>query len=152
MKKKCSKCGEVKSLDGFYRDAGKPDGRRADCSVCSRASISKWRAENPEKHKACVKKWRAENPEKEKATKAKWCAENPEKNRASGAKWRAENPEKVKAIEAQRTAGLASAYVAASCGLKVSQLTPELLELKRAQLQMHRLTKQLNKEIQNGTK
>ncbi len=32
--KQCSKCGETKPLDQFYRNAGSPDGYRPDCKAC----------------------------------------------------------------------------------------------------------------------
>jgi hypothetical protein len=35
--KACSKCGDVKPLTEFYVDKAKPDGRRRECSVCTRS-------------------------------------------------------------------------------------------------------------------
>lgn len=34
MNKTCTKCGEVKPIDDFYRQAKTKDGRRYDCKVC----------------------------------------------------------------------------------------------------------------------
>lgn len=34
--KRCTICGKVKPLSEFYKNAGKKDGRRANCSECSR--------------------------------------------------------------------------------------------------------------------
>jgi len=37
-----------------------------------RASVSKWRKDNPERNKANVDRWRADNPEKKKALDKDW--------------------------------------------------------------------------------
>ena len=44
--KKCSKCGEVKELEGFYA-AGTRDGKRGDCKECKNKQEKK-RNQNPE--------------------------------------------------------------------------------------------------------
>lgn len=36
--KKCSKCGEIKSLEEFNRDKYRPDGRTYDCKQCRRSA------------------------------------------------------------------------------------------------------------------
>ena len=35
--KTCTKCGETKELDQFYKEAGNRDGLRKECKVCSSA-------------------------------------------------------------------------------------------------------------------
>ena len=34
MEKKCTKCGEVKSLDEFSNDKSKKDGKQSRCKYC----------------------------------------------------------------------------------------------------------------------
>ena len=46
--KKCSKCGEVKSLGEFNKDKNKKDGLRSQCKACTKA----YREDNKEKKKA----------------------------------------------------------------------------------------------------
>lgn len=55
MGKTCSKCGEEKPLEDFYRDNQRSSGRRASCKVCDRPIYTKAqrkrRKENPEKYR-----------------------------------------------------------------------------------------------------
>ena len=39
--KTCSQCGEQKSLEEFNRDSRKLDGRRAECTLCTRLRMKK---------------------------------------------------------------------------------------------------------------
>lgn len=58
--KRCPKCGLTKERSEFHRDASKPDGLRSCCKGCH----SRYRAANPEKHRASVARWKARNPER----------------------------------------------------------------------------------------
>jgi len=122
--KTCKKCGESKGLDAF-------SGARSECKACAAK---------------CLAKWRAENPEKERASAAKYHAENPEKVRARVAKYRAENPEKVRAIKAKCRASLTDGYIAELLGLPVKKAPPQLIELKREQILLQRLAKEMKQE------
>jgi hypothetical protein len=54
--KRCSKCGQVKPLDGgFYRRPEAPDGYRSDCQDCLRARSRRYYEAN---HQAAVKQRR----------------------------------------------------------------------------------------------
>jgi len=83
--KVCSKCKEVKTLDGFGKMRDSKDGYRPECKACKKESNAKYHAANPD----YPAEYRAANPEKKKEYDAKWCAANPEKGRAKGAKRRA---------------------------------------------------------------
>lgn len=131
--KTCTGCGEAKELSEFSRNKTKPDGFKSECKKCEAA----YRAKHREKLNAKAAKWRADNRERERA----WCK-----------KWRDSRPDKQKEIGTKRTSNLTASYIATSLKMKVSNLTPELIELKREQLLMRRATKQLTKEIENGTK
>lgn len=41
--KKCSKCGQIKSIDQFYKDARTSDGLYSCCNDCHQKQISRWR-------------------------------------------------------------------------------------------------------------
>lgn len=43
--KTCTRCGEVKALKAFGKDARKQDGRRSDCKGCRNTAIRESRAE-----------------------------------------------------------------------------------------------------------
>lgn len=135
--KTCPKCGEVKALSEFNKDAISKDGKQFWCKKCHSASWKIWYLKNAERKRDREAKRRAENPERARARFAKWCADNPEA-RVRATRLRAEN--------------LTDGYVADVMRIKVKDCPPELIELKRYQLEMHRMTKQLAKEIQNGTK
>ena len=166
--KTCTKCRETKPLDVFSKCKAKKDGLQQWCKACLCAVAAARYAANPEKAKAKQVAWRAANPEKVKASqvgryarnpekdkalgaaryaanpeKAKarqvaWRAANPEKVKALDAVWRARNPEKVKARQVAYCDELRPAYVANALRIPVTQVTPELLELKRLQLTIHR--------------
>lgn len=132
--KTCTKCGETKPLDAFYKNGNY---LRSECKTCSNAASVKWDAKNPEKAKA---------------KRAKWNAKNPEKVNAKRARWRAKNPEKVKARTAKGVDEVTPAYVAGKLHIPLSDLTPELYAMKREQILNHRALKALTetlKEIQD---
>ena len=137
------------------------------CLPCKRAEARKWHKENPEKSKAtsrkwkegnqekvkvAVRKWREENQEKARAASRKWYEENPEKAKAKARKQYEENPEKVNAIARKNIETLSDRYVSKRIGAPIKDLSPEIIELKREQLLMFRLNKELNATIQQLTK
>lgn len=60
--KKCTGCGEVKGIDGFYNNRNIIDGKAVRCIVCVKEEKDLWLAENKEKDKA-TKKIYASKPE-----------------------------------------------------------------------------------------
>ena len=73
MEKKCTKCGEVKSLDEFYNSKGGKDGRSTWCKSC----FKEYRIKNKYKTIAYHKKYYKYNRE----DKLKKCKEYREKNK-----------------------------------------------------------------------
>ena len=61
--KRCSKCGELKSLDQYYAAKGCRDGLRGDCKSCFAARAKARYAEKSDEIKAYVKRWQQENAE-----------------------------------------------------------------------------------------
>jgi len=86
--KRCSKCGEIKSVNRFYKDKNRKDGVGGYCKECQK----KWQKNNPEKIRKAGKKYRKNNPEKVREQYKKWREDNPEYDK----KWRENNPEKVR--------------------------------------------------------
>ena len=41
--KTCSKCGNEKPIDDFWKDKSKPDGHHPRCKLCARAAVYEWR-------------------------------------------------------------------------------------------------------------
>lgn len=48
MTRRCSKCGEEKSIGDFSRDRSKRSGLRSACKVCCGVQQEQWRALNPD--------------------------------------------------------------------------------------------------------
>lgn len=63
--KKCTKCGEVKPLDGFAKCPRNKDGRTGKCKVCSNKEV------DPIKNRARARAWAIANPEKVKLQQAR---------------------------------------------------------------------------------
>ena len=95
--KVCSKCREVKTLDGFGKMRDSKDGYRPECKACKKEINAKYHAANPEKEKERQAKYHAANSEKIKERNAEYRAANPEKEKERSANYHAANPEKNRA-------------------------------------------------------
>jgi hypothetical protein len=65
--KTCSKCGETKPLDGFYRDRRARDGLTCQCKACRGLSNTAWEQANPDRVKARCAQQIKLHPEKRRA-------------------------------------------------------------------------------------
>ena len=152
MEKKCTKCGEVKPLDLFYAHKSTKDGRGSQCKECVRESARKWKLENPEKARESFRKWRLENLEKRRESFRKWYLKNSEKTKERARKWQLENPEKARGYDRKWVDRLSDGYVTKlikQSGLppEIIEDNPELIELKRLQIQLNRKINQKKKEL-----
>jgi hypothetical protein len=157
LHKTCSKCGESKGLEGFYKGSCKY-ARASYCKLCQKDNAikyeekvkkiktnrAKWCANNKEKYKSYTAKWRKENPEKI----ASWRKNNKEKIRDYNKKWREKNPDKYIDYQAKAREELKDSYILdllKGGGEKNIDIPQELIELKRIQLQIKReIRKQKN--------
>lgn len=87
--KQCTKCGEVKTLDAFYADKRRKDGKRAGCKVCTR----KYRQENKERIKEKSRKYYEKNRWEIGEYQRKYRQENKELVAERVRKHRQKNPE-----------------------------------------------------------
>lgn len=122
MKKKCTKCGEVKALDLFSNDKSKKDGKQSLCKECS---------------KECSRKWHLENPEKARENYRKRLLENPEKVREKDRKIR----------EELRLCYVKQLLTASGLPPEIIEDNPEIVELKRLQIKLNRKINQKKKEL-----
>jgi len=60
-RKSCSRCGESKELEEFYKNKASKDGLTAACKDCIKATQHKYNAKNAEKIRLRSKAWYAEN-------------------------------------------------------------------------------------------
>ena len=106
--KRCTKCGEVKSVRDFYK-GNAPDGLRQNCKLCINAQNArnyqsnkiaylergaKWKRTNNQRVKELAKIRRDSNPDKHKQYVAKWRAENRERSREIQRSYRLRNLDK----------------------------------------------------------
>ena len=92
--KRCTKCGEVKSLEEFTRQKKASGGRRARCRACMREDGRQYREQNRESERARVRRWREENPQPRRPKRPPLTPEERrERRRAYDARYRAEHPE-----------------------------------------------------------
>ena len=99
--KTCSKCGEVKPLDGFHKDRTKKAGVHSSCKDCVKEKTAKYNKNNADILRLKRVAWRTENPEKNKALRAVQYQRNIKKNRARCSDWKIKNPKKIKAYSAE---------------------------------------------------
>lgn len=147
--KTCAKCGKVKPIDLFNKKYGKP---RGTCKICDHASFKIWHRKQPdsykEKKRIASKIWREENPDA--------VIEQRKKQYPCEANYSYEKYAKTRVLI------LSDAYVKQVILGKTNRqvmsakdVTDYMIELKREQILMHRLSVQLQqllKEKQNGTK
>lgn len=141
----CTKCSETKPPDAFRK-------WHRVCKDCCDAYVKSWKKANPEKARAYEHAWRKANPEKMRASDKSWREVNRERENARQRAWVKANPEKTRARDAKQRAELTPPYVAYLLGIPVAQLTPELLELKRQQIETHRLAKQVKTHLKERRK
>ena len=104
MEKACTKCGEVKPLDGFAVESRNKSGRAAHCKECELARQKEYYADNRDERLAYKKKYREENRDDVAASNKKYREENPEKIKAGQKKYREKNLDKKVAGNAKRRA------------------------------------------------
>ena len=60
----CSRCGEWKSAEMFYKNRRHKTGLQSACKPCMHANNLRWQRENPERHRARNRAWQIANPDK----------------------------------------------------------------------------------------
>jgi len=93
--KKCSKCGEIKSVSEFYKSKSTKDGLGYRCKKCSLDGIKKWQKDNPEREAIRNANWQKNNPEKVRAKYRRWKARDPERAKKLYRKYKAKRMKKI---------------------------------------------------------
>jgi hypothetical protein len=93
--KRCTKCGETKTLDAFSRDASKRDGRLPSCKDCKREAARRQYAANPEPVRERARRWREANPEAAREGWRRWAETHHEELLEYSRRWHAANSELV---------------------------------------------------------
>ncbi len=149
----CVRCGEVKPAPLFVKG-------KSRCKQCDAMRCRDYRERNKE---AVAKRDRARkagltdrkrNKEQEATRWQTYYGSNRETLLARDAEYRKANGQAIAAKQADRIKRLTPGYIASLIGVSLGDAPPELIELKREQVAIHRLTKQLTttlKEHANGT-
>ena len=95
MSKTCTKCGETKPLDDFYRDKTGAGGRRPDCKECVREYKRSYHEENRDKRLEYSRRYHEENRDKIRERKRRYYEENRDKEREYKRRYYEENRDKV---------------------------------------------------------
>jgi len=98
--KTCTKCGQEKTLQEFYKDSCKVEGVRNDCKVCVLQKAKEYREKHPHKNL----QYRNDNAKKiSQYRKQRYAKQKLESNEYSK-KYAKENPHKIAATAAKRRA------------------------------------------------
>jgi len=85
--KQCSKCGEVKALELFYKDKRRKDGFSYLCKVCDLNRRTADYVADYAAKKAYYKSYKDANKERYKITKHLWYEANKEKVKSQSKAW-----------------------------------------------------------------
>jgi chemotaxis protein histidine kinase CheA len=96
MEKKCTKCGEVKSLDEFHYSKKGKHRKKSMCKDCCKKYSIKYYNDNKEEMKQLMKEWRENNKEDKKKQDKEWRENNKEYCKQYHAKYYSNNTEKSK--------------------------------------------------------
>jgi 5-methylcytosine-specific restriction endonuclease McrA len=89
INKRCTKCGEFKSLSDFYSNSSVKSGLRPECIECHKKYSKQYRENNKEQETDRAKKYREHNPEKVKALFKRYREQNKDKRSGWNKKRRA---------------------------------------------------------------
>jgi hypothetical protein len=84
-------------IENFARDAGRRDGRNANCKDCTRRKNKEWRSKNVEYMRQKNKEWYQANSDKAKASVKQYRLDHPEWNKRTKKLYRDRNPERFRA-------------------------------------------------------
>ena len=146
--KKCSRCKEFKVIEAFHKNKSRKDGRAWECKACKKEHNRKYRQENPEKIAERKHKYYKENFEKIAEQKRKYKQENFEKYTEYSRKYKQKNPEKIAELDREYNRKyrqeLRPYYlnhlIRSQTGLPAADVPPEFLDIKKAQVLIHRFS------------
>jgi hypothetical protein len=133
--KACTKCGETKPLDEFYKQAAGMYGVKSRCKSCSYKDKEAWIKKNPEAKARYDKTYRASHLVQKKAYYKRWESDN----RVKVA---------VRKTEASRNAriGMSDWYIVTCLerrNFTPEQITPDLIAAERALIKLKRAVKEI---------
>lgn len=149
--KACTKCGAVKLLSEFARCKDCRDGISPICRKCRYQQSNDIRKNNREKYLLSERKYREMNIDKVRAQSAAWYLKNKEREAAKKKEWAKNNKEKRREQDRAAAERMNSRYTAKALRMRAAEITPELIALKREQLTIHRLARQLKEKANESS-
>lgn len=143
IEKQCTKCGQMLSVESFYKDARRPSGLSCWCRTCKRQGVSAYYREAREIRLAYSRKWYEQNKERKLRQSKEWKTANREHYREQqnsyvdsrradmnrkSREWARDNPDKMKVI---RKAHNAKRRSASKSSLTTTELTDWLQSQKK---------------------
>lgn len=153
--KGCPVCGEIKQIDDFSKNKGRRDGIRSVCKICINAYSRRYRKNHPEITKEYDKTYYDKNKDRCKERSIKWKKLNRDKVKAHKERFMKNNPGEFRKYEKERCDLLKDSYVRSNITaylrrsdipLTSSDITPDLIELRRQEMKLKRVIKQLKKQ------
>lgn len=154
-----------KELELFHRNKGTKDGYGNYCAICGSIIQNQWKREHPEAVKKRHKKWRDNNRHKIrelnriaywtnsqcwKDKNKKYRQLNPEAHKESFRKWQTNNREHRNRKAREVVANLTDGYIRQRLKLVgIKNISPEMIQLKREQLKVHRALESLTEDLNN---
>ena len=102
--KQCSKCGEPKPLEQFYKKPTGKYGVAALCKACDKARSRDWRVKNGEWVRLRRREYRAANLDSVRERGRNWAESNPDRVKAYMRQWQVANPEALQLHQRRRRA------------------------------------------------
>jgi hypothetical protein len=99
IKKQCTKCKEIKSIDEFHKCKAHKDGHKTACKKCTCEASIKYYNCHKEHYKELWEEYKINNVEKLEGRGKIYYQNNKEKCSLATKKWREENPDKVKEMK-----------------------------------------------------
>ena len=144
MKRICKKCGEEKELEEFVKDKRKKHGYEWRCKDCKNKYNREWdktRSDDQKEKKLRAQRiWRKTSKGKRSQKKYSRSPKRKEANK----RWhqKDESKERARVNVKLRAKALSDSYIKsflfATYGLRVKNITQQMIELKRIQLKFHR--------------
>lgn len=148
--KTCTKCGETKKPEAFFVRNASPDGRTPRCKEClkegARANTTRWRKNNPDRVRELARGHWHRNLEA--------CRERGRRNHAAMRNkegWKKHAADKAKQERARLVDSYVKQVLCVGTPLRAGDIPLELVELKREQLRLQRLAKQMEQAATKAT-
>jgi len=93
MRKKCTRCGEIKETECFHKDKLRKDGLSPYCKDCRQKMRKEEYLKHKKKYNIRSRRWYLKNKERAFKDSKQWCKDNPQKRKEISLNWYYRNKE-----------------------------------------------------------